>query len=44
LHAALSTSREVYSSILCDQRTIVAQIPAMTLVLSKTENGKQHAQ
>jgi hypothetical protein len=44
LHAALSTSREVYSAILRNRKTIIAQIPAMTPVLSKTENGKQHAQ
>jgi hypothetical protein len=44
LHAALSTSREVYSVIFCNRKTIVVQIPAMTLVLSKTENGKSHAQ
>ncbi|MBR1287262.1 hypothetical protein JQ597_34930 [Bradyrhizobium sp. AUGA SZCCT0177] len=44
LHAALSTSRERYSEIFCNRKTIIAQIPAMTLVLSKTENGKQHAQ
>src|SRR5258705_4908843 len=40
LRAALSTSREVYCSIFCNRKTIVAQIPAMTLALSKTENGK----
>jgi len=44
LHAALSTSRERHSKIFCNRKTIAAQIPAMTLVLSKTENGKQHAQ
>jgi hypothetical protein len=44
LHAALSTSREVYSVIFCNRKTIIAQIPAMTPVLSKTENGKSHAQ
>jgi hypothetical protein len=44
LHAALSTSRERHSKIFCNRKTIVVQIPAMTLVLSKTENGKQHAQ
>lgn len=40
LHAALSTSREVYSSIFCERRTIITQIPAMASVLSKRENGK----
>jgi hypothetical protein len=40
LRAALSTSREVYSGIFCDWKTIVSQIPAMPPVLSKTENGK----
>ncbi|MGH6712060.1 MAG: hypothetical protein ACREEK_24220 [Bradyrhizobium sp.] len=44
LRAALSTSRESHSKIFCNRKTIVAQIPAMTLVLSKTENGKSHAQ
>jgi hypothetical protein len=40
LRAALSTSREVYSGIFCDWKTIMSQIPAMASVLSKTENGK----
>jgi hypothetical protein len=40
LRAALSTSREVYSGIFCDGKTIVSQIPAMAPVLSKTEKGK----
>jgi hypothetical protein len=44
LHAALGTSRESHSEIFCNRKTIVGQIPAMTPVLSKTENGKQHAQ
>jgi hypothetical protein len=44
LRAALSTSRESHSKIFCNRKTIVMQIPAMTLVLSKTENGKSHAQ
>jgi hypothetical protein len=44
LRAALSTSRESHSEILRNRKTIVMQIPAMTLVLSKTENRKSHAQ
>jgi hypothetical protein len=40
LRAALDTSRERHSKIFCNWKTIVAQIPAMTPVLSKTENGK----
>jgi hypothetical protein len=44
LHPALGTSRESHSEIFCNRKTIVGQIPAMTPVLSKTENGKQHAQ
>jgi hypothetical protein len=40
VRAALSTSREVYSAITCDWKTIVAQIPAIAPVLSKAENGK----
>jgi hypothetical protein len=40
LRAALNTSRESHSEIFCNGKTIVAQIPAMTPVLSKTENGK----
>jgi len=44
LHAALSTSRERHSKIFCNRKTITVQIPAMTLALSKTENGKSHAQ
>jgi hypothetical protein len=44
LHAALTTSREIYSGIICGWKTIVGQIPAMTPALSKTENGIQHVQ
>jgi hypothetical protein len=40
LRPALNTSRERHSKILLIRKTIIAQIPAMTLALSKTENGK----
>jgi hypothetical protein len=44
LRAALNTSREFYSGIICGWKTMVTQIPAMAPALSKTENGKYHAQ
>jgi hypothetical protein len=38
LRPALSTSREVYSESCCGWRTIMLQIPAMQLALSKTRS------
>jgi len=38
LRPALITSREVYSESFCDQRTMMLQIPAMELGLSKTRS------